>query len=129
MLRRTPMRRRNRYTGPALVTIEIVAMRSGGLCEFPGCDRVAQDPHHRYERGFGGVGKKGPAWINDPCNILAACRHHNDWCSNQQPAEAFAMGWRLAAGELPWETPVAMDGGIFLLDNAGGKTPYPPEAS
>ena len=120
-LRRTAPRRRYRNTGPGPRTREIVAVRSGGRCEFPGCHRPAQDPHHRFERGAGGVGPKGPTWVNDVCNILAACRHHNDWVSNQQPHEAWLMGWRLKPGELPWETPVAMDGGIFLLGNDGGK--------
>jgi hypothetical protein len=100
------MRRDRRYTGPSTKSIALIAGRCGGVCEFPGCLQPAQDPHHRYERGMGGVGSKGPEWINNPSNILAACRHHNDWCSNQHPAEAKQMGWLLEGRDLPWLVPV-----------------------
>lgn len=118
------LRGKRRYTGPPPEVVEAVAARSNGVCEFPGCHHPAQDPHHRFERGMGGVGDKGPDWINEVCNILAACRHHNDWCSNQQPHEAWLMGWRLKPGELPWETPVALDNGMYVLDNYGGVAVY-----
>lgn len=118
-MKRTSIRRRYRYTGPGEETLAIVAARSNGVCEFPHCTHPAQDPHHRYERGMGGVGPKGPDWINEVCNIMAACRYHNDWCSNQQPYEAWQMGWLLKDGELPWQTPVAMNGGMYVLDNSG----------
>jgi hypothetical protein len=124
-MRRTAPKRRYRNTGPNHIVLNIVFVRALGHCEFPGCIQRAQDPHHRFERGMGGVGSKGPAWVNDVCNILAACRHHNDWVSNQQPHEAWEMGWRLKPGELPWEAPVVMDGGSYLLDNDGGKVLWP----
>jgi len=123
--RRAKILARVRYTGPSAKVRRIVRERSGGVCEFPDCGRVAVDPHHRFERGMGGVGSKGPDWINNASNILAACRHHNDWVSNQQPHEAWVMGWRLKPGELPQETPVQLAGGTFLLDDDGGKTEVP----
>jgi hypothetical protein len=115
-----------RYTGPTDEVRRIVWVRSGGICEMPDCGQPANDPHHRYERGNGGIGPKGPGWVNDPVNILAACRHHNDWVSNQQPHEAWVMGWRLKPGELPHETPVlaAHDPEPIYLDNAGGWIRY-----
>ena len=111
-----------RYTGPSPETVALIAERSHGYCEFPGCGALAQDPHHRYERGQGGRGPKGPDWINAASNILASCRHHNDWASNVAPTEAKQMGWRLSNLELPWVVPVQTchDSLPVYLDNAGG---------
>lgn len=111
-----------KYTGPDARVITIVAERSQGLCEFPGCGALAIDPHHRYERGVGGRGPKGPDWINAPSNILAACRHHNTWASNIEPREAERMGWRLRHFDLPWRVPVQTyhDPLPVYLDNEGG---------
>lgn len=124
-IKRVLLRRRYRATGTSAQVRLIVWRRAGGRCEFPDCTCPACDAHHRYERRMGGTGSKGPPWINDPSNILAACRHHNEWVSNDQPHEAWVMGWRLKPGEMPWDTPVQMDGGAWLLDDEGGKTPIP----
>jgi len=125
---------RRRYTGPSAEVIDLVAIRSGGRCEFPGCGQRAQDPHHRFERGSGGAGPKGPAWINEVPNILAACRHHNDWCSNQQPTEAWQMGWIVRHPDVPFLVPALTahddlpvflneDGSISLLYGQGTDDP------
>ena len=97
--------KRARYTGPSREVVAIVAARSAGWCEFPGCEHRAQDVHHRYERGMGGHSER-LTWINEPPNLLAACRHHNYWCSNVTPEEARQMGWRVRRGDMPWQVPV-----------------------
>lgn len=109
-----------RYTGPTSAVITIVRERSNGRCEFPNCGRPAQDPHHRLERGMGGRGPKGPDFINTVPNILAACRHHNQWVSNGQPREAERMGWLLREGDHPTQVPVQTchdDLPIYLADD------------
>lgn len=123
--RTTPMKRA-RSTGPTPATIALLEIRSGGRCEFPGCPNPAQDPHHRDERGAGGRGPKGPAWINAPANLTAACRPHNDWASNGSPAAARAMGWLIGMGKAtPYNTPILTRHHPLpvLLNDAGGWTP------
>lgn len=111
------------YTGPTASVVEMVRARSGGRCEFPGCRRRATDAHHRYERGMGGTTVD---WVNNASNLLAACRYHNDWCSNQQPAEAEHMGWRLRHGDRPWLVPVLTrhDPEPIYLDDNGSWTTF-----
>jgi hypothetical protein len=94
---------KRRDTGPSRLIVGKVFERANGWCEFPGCGRVADDPHHRYERGAGGTGPKSAAapWINLPGNLLAACRRHNDWASNVEPAKAEHMGWILRDPKVP----------------------------
>lgn len=99
-------------TGPTRRTRRVVKARSHGRCEFPMCGAEATDIHHRYERGMGGFGPKSPAveWINGPANLLYCCSHHNQWCSNIEPYEAWQMGWLIKTNtsqpELPWTVPV-----------------------
>lgn len=116
---------RGRDTGPSRLVVGQVWRRAGGMCEFPACGRPAQDPHHRYERGNGGTGPKSPAapWINLTGNVLAACRPHNDWCSNGSPKQAEAMGWIIKDAEVPaCRVPVLTCHSTrwVLLDNHGG---------
>lgn len=123
--RTTPMKRA-RYTGPTTATIGKLEIRCGGFCEYPGCPKPAQDPHHRDERGQGGRGPKAPAWINELANLLAACRGHNDWASNGSPAAARAMGWLIPSGEAtPYNTAVLTrhHTSKVLLNDDGGWTP------
>ena len=116
------------YTGPSRAVVELVRARSGGRCEFPRCRRRATDPHHRYERGMGGTAVE---WVNNASNILAACRYHNDWCSNQYPQDAEDMGWRLRHGDRPWLVSVMTrhDERPIYLDDCGSWTHFdnPPE--
>lgn len=123
---RQQRRSRPTYTGPSKATIARLEIRCGGWCEFPGCRRHAQDPHHRDERGAGGRGIKAPAWINKLANLLAACRRHNDWASNGSPAEAREMGWLIEMGKAtPYTVPVLTrhHPAKVLLDDEGGWTP------
>lgn len=99
-------------TGPSRKVRSIVHARSQGRCEFANCGAAATEIHHRYERGMGGFGPKSPAasWINQPANLLHSCAHHNQWCSNHEPREAYLIGWIIKEAngepELPWTVPV-----------------------
>lgn len=99
-------------SGPSRKVRGIVHARSHKRCEFRECGLEATEIHHRYERGMGGFGPKSPAvdWINQPSNLLDTCQHHNQWCSNFQPHEAWQMGWIIkevnGEPELPWTVPV-----------------------
>lgn len=99
-------------TGPTDKVRKIVKARSHGICEFADCGHPATEIHHRYERGMGGSGPKSPAaaWINEPANLLHSCQHHNQWCTNVEPREAYEIGWIihevLGEPELPWTVPV-----------------------
>lgn len=116
---------RRSHTGPSKLTVAKLEIRCGGWCEYPSCTRRAQDPHHRDERGSGGRGVKAPAWINRLCNLLAACRRHNDWASNGSPAEAREMGWLIEMGKAtPYTVPVLTrhhPEKVFLLDDGSWK--------
>jgi hypothetical protein len=103
-IKRTPTKRKQpKSTGPSVWVRRLVYRRAGGRCEFSMCGLSAACIHHRYERKRGGVGPKSPAfeWINQPQNLLAACLYHNDWCSNQHPAEAAQIGWLWRSGDPP----------------------------
>lgn len=101
-IQRKPLKR-GEYTGPDDATKAKVWVRAKGRCEYAGCGHAMVDVHHRYERGSGGTGPKSAAapWINQPANLLGACRHHNDWVSNQQPREAERVGWLLRDASRP----------------------------
>lgn len=47
----------------------VVRRRSGGLCEWAGCNEVATDMHHRKLRRFGD---------HRPVNCLHLCDHHHN---------------------------------------------------
>jgi len=103
-LRRTQSERKPlKRTGPSLWVRHLVYRRAEHRCEFSECGLPGTCIHHRYERKAGGVGSKSPAieWINTPVNLLVACTYHNDWCSNQQPLEAWRIGWLWRSGDAP----------------------------
>lgn len=99
-------------TGPSRKVRKAVESRSQGRCEFAMCGLPATEMHHRYERGMGGFGPKSPAadWINGAANLLHACAHHNQWCSNHEPREAHHIGWIIhevdGVPQLPWTVAV-----------------------
>ena len=125
-LRRTAMRRRYRNTGPDRRTRDIVAFRSLGLCEWPSCYDQATDLHHRLNRKMGGRKGDRADQLNGAAWLLAACRFHHDRVTSatgDQLAEAKDYGWVLLENEDAEHSLVAMFGGLFLLDNTGGKVP------
>lgn len=60
-----------------------VRARSGGWCEFPGCDRSADHFHHRLMRSHG-----GPGTVE---NCAHLCQHHHDHV-HANPAESYRNG-------------------------------------
>jgi hypothetical protein len=121
-LKRSPMRRKRTYTGPTRSVAQIVFARSGGVCEFPGCRAGATDKHHRLNRKAGGRKGARAEQINQAAWLMAACRHHHQWVTDN-PFEAYQMGWLLHENEDAEDTHVQTSDGPVLLDNRGGRRP------
>lgn len=62
---------------------DAVRKRSGGWCEFPGCDRRAEHFHHRLMRSHGGPGTV------ENCAHLCSHHHHH---VHHNVAESYASG-------------------------------------
>lgn len=78
--------------------------------------------HHRKNRGMG-----GSKFANTLSNALLVCSKWNvDAESDSAVAnEARARGWKLSSFQNPLLCPVFYPGeGLFLLDDAGGRTPF-----
>jgi hypothetical protein len=120
-IRRRAIVRHRRYTGPTRKIRKIVHERSGGVCEFVNCQRIATDLHHRKPRRMGGRAGKA---INQPANLMHVCRVDHDWLEEHR-ADAYETGWLLREHEDAEAVPVALSAGMFLLDNDGGKKPLP----
>ena len=75
-------------------------------------------PHHRKNRGMGGSKER-----NVPSNIIVMCYAFNGLMeSNSTSAKmAIEFGWKLTAGQDPYETPVYQNGDWYLLDDKFGK--------
>jgi hypothetical protein len=95
-------------------TRQIIAERSGGVCEICGLAPVT-DAAHRKPRSQGGL------W--SPSNLIAACRPCHAG-NHSQPIKAVQNGWHLAMASIPLEEPTTLCiEGVFrkvLLDDAGG---------
>lgn len=63
-------------------TRAIVRQRSGGRCEWTGCDKPATEMHHRKLRRYGD---------HRPVNALHLCLWHHDQIEDQ-PTEAYRCG-------------------------------------
>lgn len=73
-----PAPRGTRDTGPTPAVRALVAARSGGRCEWPGCTQPGTDVHHRLNRKAGGRHGAARERINGAAWLLAACRPHHD---------------------------------------------------
>lgn len=51
---------------------EVVSTRSGGHCEWPGCNKTECDPHHIFSR-------ENKSVRYDPTNIAWLCNTHHRW--------------------------------------------------
>lgn len=117
--RRTSLQRRQMRTFRAVMSPaerhgkDVVAARSGGLCEACGMRRVA-DVHHRKNRSQGGT------W--DPANLLGLCRTCHDWIGGNR-AVARARGWAVFRGDDPALTAVLRRGSWVVLGGDGAVTP------
>ena len=103
---------------------EIVARRSGGVCER--ClQAYAVQFHHRCPRGAGGSARR--VEINMPANLIHLCQPcHTSVESDRE--WAYLTGLLVHRGDSPVEVPVTV--GLepfthrFLFDDDGGKTVY-----
>lgn len=99
---------------------ELVAERSGGVCEIPALCRGDRGCHlhHRRPRGAGG---SSLAWVNKAGNALNACLAcHMHAEANRM--EATANGWLVSLHARSACTPVLYRGERVLLGD-GGLTP------
>lgn len=119
----TTVRRKQKNTGPTQKVRRIVAARSGGWCEWVGCNRQATECHHRLNRKQGGRHGEMAKVINSAAWILAACRQHHDAVTSphgEARTTALATGWLLLEGDDATHTPVLTRHGLVLLNNDGG---------
>ncbi|MER7167255.1 hypothetical protein ABT336_14445 [Micromonospora sp. NPDC000207] len=102
-----PTRKTN--TGPTPSVRTLVAARSGGWCEWPGCPHTATDLHHRLNRKTGGRHGAAAARINGAAWLLAACRPHHEQVTSPTGdvrVRVEAMGWLLREHQDAETTPV-----------------------
>ena len=109
------MRRRTGF--PASV-LELVAGRSGGVCEVQWCcdGAPAAEYHHRRPRGAGGTRRESASLAS---NCLHACAADHAWIeSNREYARD--RGWLIPQGEdFPETVPVVYRGRRCLLEDDG----------
>lgn len=104
-----PAPRRTRDTGPTAAVRQLIAARSTGRCEWPGCPRPATDVHHRLNRKAGGRHGAASDRINGAGWLLAACRPHHDTVTSptgEVRALVERMGWLLREHQDAETTPV-----------------------
>lgn len=124
-LKRTPMRRSRKDTGPKRPTVALLAARSDGWCEWPTCNQLATDNHHRLNRKAGGRHGEAAERINGAAWLLAACRTHHRRVTSAYGAVLILvkrMGWVLTEDQDATVVPVLTrhDEHPVLLDNDGG---------
>jgi hypothetical protein len=87
--------------------------RDGG-CVHCGSTDTTLIPHHRSNRGMGGMKSK-----NNPSNIVVLCSEANLLLESNSAFAALgrAMGWKLTWGEPSESLPVNAGGRWYLLDN------------
>lgn len=89
-------------TDPPRWVRRLVAKRSGGRCEWPGCWAPAVDMHHRLNRKVGGRHGEMAELVNGPQWLLHACREHHERvtsASGRVLVEAKRWGWVLIEGQ------------------------------
>lgn len=119
-------------------TVAAVIRRDGGLCVLAFdriCQTLATDADHRANRGHGGA-KSGV--LDQPSNLIAACRICNGFKESGADREAMLERGVRVQGDSTHQktarralsTPVRYpDGRLFYLDDLGGRveidtTPY-----
>lgn len=114
-----------RYTGFPVEVLEVIEMRSHGMCEvmLPGCSLRWEDTQHRRARGMGGTRR---ASTNTASAGLAVCRSCHRAIEGS-PNLAAVKGWRVAQHEDPLWVPVLWRGrDRVFLDDLGGMHSQPP---
>lgn len=125
--RRTATGRRD--AGPSAKVRALLAARSGGWCEWPGCTLIAVDPHHRLNRKNGGRHGEMRTRINQAAWLLHACRPHHEAVTSPVGAArdlARDMGWLLYEGEDARQIPVKSRHGLVWLADDGAALTFPP---
>lgn len=105
-MKRTPMKRRYRDTGPDAATEALVAERSGGMCEICGQEH-ATEYHHRVPRGMGGT--KDPR-VNQASSLLHVSRRCHRYAETHR-AEALIAGWLVSRYSNPADVAVLINNG------------------
>jgi hypothetical protein len=89
---------RRRDTGPLRSTVELLYLRSGRICEWPGCVQPATEKHHRLNRKYGGRHGEARERVNGVAWLLHACQTHHAYVTSptgDQRQRALDMGWLL----------------------------------
>jgi len=108
--------KRRRNTGPSKATLELIAGRSNGVCEFANCGATAVHTHHRRPRRAGGTRRPE---TNGAANLVRLCLHHHDWIESHRTL-GLEMGMLLHDRQEPAATAVRTNRGLVRLDNEGG---------
>ncbi len=114
--------KRARDTGPSQRVRGLVALRSGGICEWPGCGQQATDQHHRLNRKAGGRHGEMAERINQAAWLLHACRDHHRVVTSpvgEARLQSLAMGWLLLEGHDALRVPAVTRHGRVWLTNDG----------
>lgn len=122
-LKRTPMRRRWRDTGPSDETKALLEVRSRGRCEL--CvSAPAVHTHHRSPRGMGST--RDPK-VNLPSSLLRLCSDCHTYVEGHR-AEALIAGWLVSRYSDPARTAVLLGNASFwtYLTDDGRYSENPP---
>ena len=116
---------RRRDTGPKQSTVELLYIRSGRVCEWPGCGQPATEKHHRLNRKNGGRHGDAHERVNGVAWLLHACHLHHAYVtspSGERLDIAKAMGWLLLEYQDALRVPVLTchAGEPVWLDADGG---------
>lgn len=121
--RRRATAKRPGDTGPSREVRQLLAARSGGVCEWPDCDQRAVDPQHRLNRKAGGRHGAAAERINSIEWLLHTCRAHHEYVtspSGERRRHAMSMGWLLTerqdAAKVPVLTRHALSPVVLLAD-------------
>lgn len=101
--------KRPRNTGPKRSVVSLLKARSGGVCEWIGCNRPATDKHHRLNRKAGGRHGQMAERINGVEWLLDACRLHHAYVTSAHGValeRARRYGWLLLEGQNAATVPV-----------------------
>lgn len=77
-MKRTRIKFKPKRNPISQATIVLVEIRSGGVCEVPGCRQRATQKAHIKHRGMGGAQGQRAEIINSHRNIFDSCQYHHD---------------------------------------------------
>lgn len=114
-----------RATGFSKVVRDLVAERSGGVCELlipVVCTGMAQVMHHRRPRGIGGTRRVDTNEPSSALHICDACHRHLEV---SERGVARRNGWLVSQHASPVNVPVLYRSRVWLLlTNEGGFAPF-----